>query len=534
VSASAVIEVITGTDAGWGPATLKLVKLLRMALPVLGLLAMATSGWMVRAQGPRGESRTWDARLRAEAPMVAERAGRVYRSSSRVDVAFSRLAGAHHYVVVARERSARTALPAVSVAASEDHVTLRGLNPGATYAIDITACADAACSSTVTSTLNDRVTATTEEETWQIQASGDSIASATRIVADGNVKIHATRFGPEAPPEVRGRVQIYYGPITQSTKGLAVGVSETPATTDPLTSLRFTSLAGQSGLMTPSSAATLVSEVATGQALPLTSGIVRLYFEARGADGRTRIMHIDSKDGWVGRDFNAGPSTVCSTSADYAAGGPCAPVLDVAVSTDPFGNPGFTDARQFKIGYPLLDDWRFDEKPGTFMILTVSGATACTRAARTSAYALWDGARWVVQYNPNGCPKLFENIQAPMPVHIGRGRYKMYYGNPTEMTGVVSGSQLPWLGPKRVAYADAASTGDPNVVEFEDWEPLAVGRNVHFVWPSGRALTDTEAGYLDDFVMLTPTGDATQQVMYTAMTDGRIAPFATMAILLNP
>jgi len=34
--------------------------------------------------------------------------------------------------------------------------------------------------------------------------------------------------------------------------------------------------------------------------------------------------------------------------------------------------------------------------------------------------------------------------------------------------------------------------------------------------------------------MLSPTGDAGLQVMYTAMTDGRIAPFATMAVLLNP
>lgn len=34
--------------------------------------------------------------------------------------------------------------------------------------------------------------------------------------------------------------------------------------------------------------------------------------------------------------------------------------------------------------------------------------------------------------------------------------------------------------------------------------------------------------------MLTPTGDPRVQVMYTAMTDGRIAPFAAMAVLLNP
>ena len=405
------------------------------------------------------EASRWDARVRAEAPLVRT-GGRAYRSSSRLNVTFSAArVGVHHYDVVARERGTGRIAGEVRASASASQTTLNGLAAGETYAIDVTACLDAQC---------------------------------------------------------------------------GVGVSDAVASSDPLSVLHFTSLAGQSGLVTPSAPATLVADVATGQAVPLASGLVRLFFEARGADGRTRIMHIDSKDGFVGRDFNAGPSTVCSTSADYAAGGPCAPVLDVSVSTDPGGNPGFTDARQFKIGYPLLDDWRFHETPGTFMILTVSGATACTRAARTSAYALWDGSRFVVQYQPNGCPKLFENIQAPMPVHLGGGRYKMYFGNPTEMTGILTGSTLPWLGPKRVAYADAGATGDPDVVEFEDWEPLALARDIHFVWPSGRSLTDREAGYLDDFVMLTPTGDPGVQVMYTAMTDGRIAPFATMAVLLNP
>lgn len=482
-----------------------------------------------------GTAAPWDAGLRVEAPLLAAgRGGRAYRASSRLEVAFTGMgSGVHHYRVVARERGGREVgvvdVPAGGLRASFDRL------PAATrFTVDVFACLDASCASSVAAVANGRVAAATEEEVWQIQASGETIESAARIVPDGNVKIHATRFGPEAPAEVAGRVQIYYGPMTQSTKGLAVGVSDEVASSDPSSVLRFTSLAGQSGLISPDPDATLVADVATGQAVPLASGRVRLFFEALGADGRTRIMHIDSQDGWMGRDFNRGSSTVCATTADYAAGGPCAPTLDVAIASDPGGNPGFTDARQFKIGYPLLDDWRFHETPGTFMVITVSGATACSRASRTTAYALWDGARWAVQYASNGCPKLFENIQAPLPVHVAPGRYKMYFGNPTEMTGVLPGSRLPWLGPKRVAYADAAATGDPAVVEFEDWEPLALARDVRFVWPSGRELTATEAGYLDDFVMLTPTGDSRLQVMYTAMTDGRIAPFAAMAVLLNP
>lgn len=504
---------------------------------LVGLVAAAVCGDESRAviTAHAGGETSWDAALRAEAPTVERRDnGRVFRSSSRLQVSFAPHPGAvDHYRVAVRERGGRV-LRTARVSAAANRVGFEGLPAGSAFNVDVTACRDVSCSSAIGAPSNDRVTAATEDEVWQIQATGESIDSAVKIVSDGNVKIHATRFGPEASPEVAGRVQIYYGPMTQSTKGLAVGVSESVATSVPSSVLYFMSLAGRTGLVSPDPDSTLVADVATGQAVPLASGVIRLFFEALGADGRTRIMHLDSQDGLLGRDFHQGVATVCSTAADYSAGGPCAPVLDVSIATDPGGNPGFTDARQFKIGYPLLDDWRFHETPGTFMVITVSGATACSRAARTTAYALWDGARWVVQYAANGCPKLFENIQAPMPVHVGGGRYKMYYGNPTETTGMVSGSRLPWLGPKRVAYADAASTGDPRVVEFEDWEPLGLGRTVRFVWPSGRELTATESGYLDDFVMLTPTGDPRLQVMYTAMTDGRIAPFATMAVLLNP
>lgn len=505
-----------------------------MAAPLVLTALAALAGLAIGLPGsPREGARSWDAGLRL-VTRDARHGESARRSSSRLEFEFSPAGNAvDHYRIVAREQGGRNTR-AIRVAADDRRAVFAGLPAATTFLVDITACLDAGCAQTQAATSNHVVSAATEEEIWQIQASGDTIESATRIVADGNVKIHATRFGPEAPAEVRGRVQIYYGPMSQATKGLAVGVSDDVATPDPRSVLRFESLAGQSGLISPDPDSSLVADVATGQAVPLASGVVRLFFEALGADGRTRIMHVDSQDGWIGRDFHKGPATVCATAADYSAGGPCAPTLDVAIASDPGGNPGFTDARQFKIGYPLQDDWRFHETPGTFMVITVSGATACSRAPRTTAYALWDGARWAVQYAANGCPKLFENIQAPMPVHQGGGRYKMYFGNPTEMTGVLAGSRLPWLGPKRVAYADAAATGDPDVVDFEDWEPLATARNVRFVWPSGRELTATEAGYLDDFVMLTPAGDPRVQVMYTAMTDGRIAPFATMAVLLNP
>lgn len=497
--------------------------------PIAALLAALSS----TASVPPPEAvaaPAWNAALTVRA---ARRGVPGYASSSQLEVEFIPAAAqVDHYLVAARDASGGPTITA-RAAPGATRMTLTGLQSDTNYAVDLTACHDAACSKH-TAAGEGRVFARTAEEVWQVQASGASIAEATRIVADGNVKIHAILLGPGAPAAVAGRVQLYYGPLPQQYKGLAVAVSDSLATNDASSVSRFTSLAGSAGLLTPAQPAALVREINTGQAVPLASGAVRLLFEAQGADGRTRILSLDSQDGYLGRDFNAGPATVCSTGADYASGGPCAPAVAVGIASDASGNTGFTDARQFKVGYPALDDWRWQGTPGTFMVLTVSGVSACSSASRTSAYALWDGSRWEVQYRSGGCPKLFENIQAPMPVHVGGGRYKMYFGNPTETTGALPGSRLPFLGPKRVAYADAAATGDPARVEFEDWEPLAEAREVRFVWPSGRELSDAEEGYLDDFVMLMPTGDPGFQVMYTGMTDGNVAPFATMAVLLNP
>jgi hypothetical protein len=107
--------------------------------------------------------------------------------------------------------------------------------------------------------------AATPQETWQLQGTGSTVSTLTKIVPDGNVKIHAFRHGDDAP-------------------------------------------------------APLVADVATGQAVPVSAsagGLVRLYFEAPGADGKTRILRLDSRDGWNGLDFNAGAPTVCSTTLDF-------------------------------------------------------------------------------------------------------------------------------------------------------------------------------------------------------------------------
>jgi hypothetical protein len=93
---------------------------------------------------------------------------------------------------------------------------------------------------------------------------------------------------------------------------------------------------------------------------------------------------------------------------------------------------------------------------------------------------------------------------------------------------------MPFLGPKKLIYADGASSGDAASVDFEDWEAQGSARNVNFLWPDGSLLDDQAEGYIDDFHFLTPTANLDLQVMYLAITAGTEAPFSAAAVLLNP
>ena len=304
----------------------------------------------------------------------------------------------------------------------------------------------------------------------------------------------------------------------------------------PDTFLSFASRSGSSGVTSPTTPSSLIASVATGQGVPVShpdGGFVRLFFEAQGADGRTRAMWIDSKDGYRGLDFNAGPATTCESAADYAAGGGCAPTVAIAVEGDPDGNSRIRNARQFKVAWPTLDAPHWDLAAGTFMVFTTDRVDGCSAASHNHGYAVWDGMRWVVQYREDGCPKLFTSAQAAFPLHAGGGRYRLYYGDPSMQEGRGT-SNLPFLGPKKLIYADAAVTGDASRVDFEDWEPQDAARDVVFLWPDGEPMDARAEGYIDDYHFLTPTGSPDLQVMYVTITDGAIPPIAVAAVLRNP
>jgi len=454
-------------------------------------------------------------------------------SSSRLAVSWTPPGGpVDHYEVDATDRVAG-AVTTTSLASSVTSTTLTLLKAQTTYTVAVRACRDSAC----------RVAArgsgsgTTDKEYWRMHGTGASITGLTQPVSDGNARLSATRFGSDAGVS-SGRIQLYYGP--RGFNGLAVATASQAANADvPASYLSFTSRVNASGLQSPSPGASLISQVATGQGVPLSEamgGRVRLFFEAQGTDGKTRIFSIDSKDSYAGLDFNGDASrTICSTAAEYGPGGSCEPTVLIGVQGDEMEpNTGLTNARQHKVAWPSMTSPHWDGAAGTFMVFTTDAVAGCSSAQMNHGYAVWNGSRWVVQYASSGCPRLFTNAQAALPMHITGHRYKMYYGDPSITTGKNTATSLPWLGPKKLIYADPGVSGSASQADFDDWEAQSAARDVVFLWPDGTVFNDTAEGYIDDYHFLAPTGSLDLQVMYLTLTNGTVIPFAATAALVNP
>lgn len=440
-------------------------------------------------------------------------------SSSRIRLSWNAAPGTiHHYAITATESGG---VP-LSYSATASPFDLGALESATEYTIAIAACLDASCSRTIAST--ETVKAKTEEEYWQIRGTGRSFATAHRIVSDGNTKPYALYWGAGAGASLEGRAQLYYDPIGAEEKGVKIGTLAAPVTNvDSIAS--YTPLSGY-GFRRGDAAGRAGTGPATFQPVALATGSVRLFYEAEGSDGRGRIYAIDSRDGFVGRDFNRGPATRCEET-DLRSGGDCEPLL--LIGTDLEGNPRLRAARQFKLGLPLLDDWRWDGSPGSFMIFTAHLTdSTCSATFFNAGHAVFDGSRWNVQYDSNGCPKLIPGVQAPMPVHLGGVRYKLYFNHNT-------GSAA--RKPLKILHADGRATGSASLVDFEDWETIATARDVHVLWPDGSELTEEEESMFDDYQVWMPTGDPLVQVIYSNMSCPANAcgpPFIGMAVLVNP
>ncbi|HYC37638.1 MAG TPA: fibronectin type III domain-containing protein [Usitatibacter sp.] len=510
---------------------------MRIAAGVLVLVAAAAcsggGGGSTATVPPAPFVLQWSANLSA-ATVAASNAASATFSSTRLALSWSAPSNLipARYDVHVTEGSSSTARVIGTTATS---LALDGLKSATDYRIEVRACDDTTCHAQPAAV----ATATTPAEVWQLQGTGRTFAGLARLVSDGNVKLHVLRLGEGAGGDLPGRLRLYYGASGPNVRGLSVALNAAPVSAaQPSTYLAFSSRAGSSGLVDPSSASPLVRGVATGQAVALSASAgarVRLYFEALGADGRNRILSVDSQDGYAGLDFNAGSATLCSTAAEYSAGGGCAPTVVIGSEGDATqGWPRILNARQFKIGVPTQTDWRWDMATGSFMVFTTDSIAGCSLATPNQAYAVWDGTQWIVQYESNGCPKLFSSMQAAHPLHLGGDRFKLYYGDPSDRAGRITTSMLPFLGPKKVMYAEASRSGDPARVDFEDWDGTANARPLTFLWPDGSELDAHAEGYIDDFSIVAPTGSLDLQVLYLAITDGIVAPFTAVAVLLNP
>ncbi len=491
----------------------------------------------------------WDASLRIEKTGEAGFAGRNFASSTRLKLIWREApVEIHHYRIEATD--GRSSLRWQAAAEAREYI-LDELKSATNYRVSMRACPDAECESSLQSTA---VEATTEEEYWRVIGTGNTFAGASRLVTDGNVNASALRYGEWAGERLAGRAQLYYVPLQASEKGMKIGemFDAPPSGFDAFTHflpvsgyglMRVCSPPppGQQGPACPQGR-NLVTQLALFQPVPLTEslgGVVRIFFEAQANDGRTRVLYLDSQDRYAGRDFHRGAPTRCDTFEDYAPGGGCEPGIAIGVDADgELANPNLRNARQFKIGWPNRDASLWDGSPGTWMWFTTEYPDrSCSEWGFNFAFAVWDGSRWVVQYGEDGCPKLMRGAQAMAPMHLGGSRWKMYFNHHREPRPTPG---QPAVKPVRVIYSDAAFTGSHDQVEFEDWEPRELSRNVNFLWSDGAALTIEDRGRFDDMFAYMPTGDAQLQIMYSNMSPAPSPgaplslPFIGSAVLLNP
>ena len=195
---------------------------------------------------------------------------------------------------------------------------------------------------------------------------------------------------------------------------------------------------------------------------------------------------------------------LCAATPLVDRGG-CEPTVLIGVFGDTTaGDTGLTNARQFKIGYPTLDHWRWDESPGTFMVIT--GSSKCGSDKNSLFYATWTGTAWSVAKDSAGCPlTVSPSGHGPVLVHLGGSRHKLYYeDDANDNTGK----------PLRLIYADGTTSGNSSKVELADWEPAENAREVHFLWPDGTELNAEEESGLGDHMIFMPAGSNEEQYMY--------------------
>jgi hypothetical protein len=429
-------------------------------------------------------------------------------------------------------------------------MTLMGLKSDTQYTFWVIACIDEDCDEAFES---ESTTVRTAVETWEVQGSGQSgYEAAHQVVDNGSTLSYALSYGDWAPKDLQGSISYYYNgqPDRATGEGGGVRVAASDGGTDFFEDVKALFVRecdemtqgspGRPPQLDVSNCPVEQLEMFAFQVVPLTSGAIRLFFEASApADEEhiTQIYSLDSQDGYVGQDFNSSVSSdICGDTSqrDLIQGGDCEPELLIGSSVNGYDS-GLTHARQHKVGYPIMDSWLWNESPGTFMVIT--GADECGATRDGLFYAVWSGRAWDVEQEEDCAMPLVEAGHGPVLVHLGEERYKLYY----EHYQYADDKNNVWdRKPFLVMYADGMMTGKEGIVEFGDWEDEADAREVEFVWSDGTTLTDDEEAGLGDHMIWLPEGTLNKQVMYMNLGgfDNKESPSASnglgMAVLLNP
>lgn len=467
-------------------------------------------------------------------------AGSTVSSSSKLTISWGAPSGyvVDHYVLSASESLKSTTITA-SAAATDSSATLSGLKSATSYSIVVIACQDSACNQSGRSAA---VSAKTSEEYWQMQgSSGANSDAVSRVTTDSNTLNYALVYGDWADSTLKGRIRYYYNPNVASEKGMKAALSKalpSAATLSSITAFDINSGYGivQGSGTTPGSGPIVIGQM---QVVPYNSRM-RVFFEAEGADHINRIYSLDSADGYAGLDFNPGSPLKCEvTAGDLASGGACTTTVALGVSNDGFSSKGVKAFRQMKLLYPTQTSGIWDGAANTPMVVTIDMDTAtaskCAKYKFTQGWALWSGTKWSLQYASDGiCPKLFDGVQAPAPVHLGGGRYKLYFSNNRTPSGQLATDFDN--KPVKVIYGTAAGER----IAFEDFENAEQARDINVLWPDGNLMplfTSSASGgetKFDDYSVLLPTASEDFQVMYTNFSGGSKGAFTATAVLLNP
>ena len=146
--------------------------------------------------------------------------GIVYSSSSKLSLTWDTPSKTVDHFEVTATESLQNTTDTFTIDQSLSSTTLTGLKASTSYTIDIKACTDSSC--TETTGTYEATSATTSEEYWQIQGTGNAYDTATIILEGSITAPYTVHYGSEAGSSLEGKVRLYCNPFLITFQNLGV------------------------------------------------------------------------------------------------------------------------------------------------------------------------------------------------------------------------------------------------------------------------------------------------------------------------